>query len=55
MLKKELDIKVETVGGKKGESTLWVGDPLISRKGWIRIPGNQTVLQAVKAAAKSRK
>jgi len=53
MLKKELDIKVETVGGKKGESTVWVGDPLISLKGWIRFPGNQNILQAAKAAVKS--
>jgi hypothetical protein len=53
LLKKELDIEVETVGGKTGELTVWVGDQLVARKGRIRFPGDQTVLQAVKAALKS--
>jgi hypothetical protein len=53
LFKKELDIEVETVGGKTGELTVWGGDQLIARKRWIRFPGDQTALQAVKAALKS--
>jgi len=44
LLKKELDIEVETVGGKTGELTVWVSDQLVARKGWIRFPGDQTAL-----------
>jgi hypothetical protein len=50
LLKKELGTDVETVGGKPGEFTVWVGDKLVARKGWIRFPSDQTVLQAVRAA-----
>jgi hypothetical protein len=50
LLKKELGIDVETVGGNAGEFTVWVGDKLVARKGWIRFPSDQTVLQAVRTA-----
>jgi hypothetical protein len=53
LLKKELDIEVETVGGKTGEFTVWVGDRLVAQKGWIRFPSDQTVLRAVTAALKT--
>jgi len=49
LLKRELGIDVETVGGSTGEFTVWVGDKLVARKGWIRFPSDQTVLQAVRA------
>jgi hypothetical protein len=42
--------EVETVGGKTGEFTVWVNDKLVARKGWIRFPGDQKVLEAVRAA-----
>ena len=50
MLKKELSVEVETVGGKTGEFTVWVGDQLVARKGWVRFPSDQKVLEAVRAA-----
>jgi hypothetical protein len=50
MLRKELGVDVETVGGKTGEFTVWVDDQLVARKGWIRFPSNQTVLEAVRSA-----
>jgi hypothetical protein len=50
MLRKELGVDVETVGGKTGEFTVWVGDQIVARKGWIRFPGDQKVLEAVRSA-----
>jgi len=50
LLKRELGVDVETVGGKNGEFTVWVGDQLVARKGWIRFPSDQKVLDAVRAA-----
>jgi hypothetical protein len=50
LLKKELGIDVETVAGDRGEFTVWVGDKIVARKGWIRFPSDQTVVQAVRAA-----
>jgi hypothetical protein len=50
LLKKELGVDVETVGGKTGEFTVWVGDQLVAQKGWIRFPSDQKVLEAVRAA-----
>jgi hypothetical protein len=50
LLKKELGIDVETVGGKTGEFTVWVGDQMVAQKGWIRFPSDQKVLEAVRAA-----
>ena len=50
MLKKELGVQVETVGGKTGEFTVWVGDKLVAQKGWVRFPNNRKVLEAVRAS-----
>jgi hypothetical protein len=50
LLKRELGVQVETVGGKTGEFTVWVGDKLVAQKGWIRFPGDQKVLEAVRVA-----
>jgi hypothetical protein len=49
LLKSELGIEVETIGGKTGEFTVWVGDQLVAQKGWIRFPSDQKVLDAVRA------
>jgi hypothetical protein len=49
LLRKELNVDVETMGGKTGEFTVWVGDKLVAQKGWIRFPSDQRVLQAVRA------
>jgi hypothetical protein len=50
LLKKELGLDAEIVGGKTGEFTVWVDDKLVAQKGWIRFPSDKTVLQAVTAA-----
>ena len=53
LLQKELGAEVETTGGKTGEFTVWVGDKLVSSKGWIRFPPDRKVLEAVRAALNS--
>jgi len=50
LLKKELGVDVETAGGGLGEFTVWVGDRMVARKGWLRFPSDQRVLGAVRAA-----
>jgi hypothetical protein len=53
LLFKELGISAETTGGKAGEFTIWVGDELVAKKGWLRFPTDQKVLDAVRAALNS--
>jgi hypothetical protein len=50
LLKKELGVEVDIVGGKTGEFTVWVDDNLVAAKGWIRFPSDQKVLEGVRAA-----
>jgi len=50
LLKKELGVEVETVAGANGEFTVWVDDKLVARKGWVRFPSDQRVLEAVRSA-----
>jgi len=50
LLKKELGAEVETTGGGRGEFTVWVGEELVARKGMLRFPSDQKVLDAVRAA-----
>ena len=53
LLKKELGLDVEIVGGDAGEFTVWVGDRVVARKAWLRFPSDQRVLDAVSAALNS--
>ena len=50
LLRKELGAEVEMTGGDRGEFTVWVGDQLVARKGVLRFPSDQKVLDAVRAA-----
>ena len=50
LLRKELGAEVEMTGGDRGEFTVWVGDQLVARKGVLRFPSDQKVLETVRAA-----
>jgi len=50
LLKKELGLEVETTGGGLGEFTVRVEDRIVARKGWLRFPSDQRVLNSVRAA-----
>ena len=50
LIKRELGIEPELVEGHRGEFTIWVGDQIVAKKGWIRFPTDERVLAAVEQA-----
>lgn len=50
LIKRELGIEPELVEGERGEFTVWVGDRVVAKKGWVRFPSNKKVLAAVRQA-----
>ena len=50
LIKRELGIDPELVEGDGGEFTVWVGDRVVAKKGWIRFPSAERVLSAVQQA-----
>jgi hypothetical protein len=50
LLKKELDVETQLIAGDRGEFTVWVGDDVVARKGWLGFPDDQKVLAAVRNA-----
>ena len=50
LLRRELGVKAELVEGERGEFTVWVGDRMVAKKGWVRFPADQKVLSAVRQA-----
>ena len=50
LIKRELGIAPELVEGDRGEFTIWVGDRLVAKKGWVRFPSDKRVLAAVQQA-----
>jgi hypothetical protein len=49
-IERELGVEPELVEGGRGEFTVWVGDRMVAKKGWIRFPSDGTVLEAVRHA-----
>ena len=50
LIKRELGIQPELVEGDRGEFTVWVGDRMVAKKGWVRFPHDKKVLSAVQQA-----
>jgi hypothetical protein len=50
LIKQELGIQPELVEGDRGEFTVWVGDRMVAKKGWVRFPQDKKVLSAVQQA-----
>ena len=50
LIKQELGIQPELVEGDRGEFTVWVGDRMVAKKGWVRFPPDKKVLSVVKQA-----
>jgi hypothetical protein len=50
MIERELGVVPELVEGGRGEFTVWVGDRVVAKKGWVRFPRDATVLAAVRGA-----
>jgi hypothetical protein len=49
-IKREMGIQPELVEGDRGEFTVWVGDQMVAKKGWVRFPQAKKVLSAVQQA-----
>jgi hypothetical protein len=50
LIKRELGVEPELIEGDRGEFTVWVGDRVVAKKGWVRFPTDESVLAAVRAA-----
>jgi hypothetical protein len=50
LIRRELGVEPEVVEGDRGEFTVWVGDRLVAKKGWVRFPSEQKVLSGVRQA-----
>jgi len=50
LIKRELGVEPELAEGDRGEFTVWVGDRVVAKKGWVRFPPDQRVLSAVRQA-----
>ena len=50
LIRRELGVETELVEGDRGEFTVWVGERVVARKGWVRFPPDQRVLSEVRQA-----
>lgn len=50
LIKRELGVEPELIEGDRGEFTVWVGDRVVAKKGWVRFPPDKRVLSAVQQA-----
>ncbi len=50
LIKRELGVEPELVEGGRGEFTVWVGDRVAAKKGWVRFPPEERVLAGVRQA-----
>jgi hypothetical protein len=49
LLKQELNVETNLIEGDRGEFTVWVGDEVVAKKGWLGFPDDKKVLEAVRA------
>jgi predicted Rdx family selenoprotein len=52
LLKRELGVETELIGGDRGEFTVWVGDHIVASKNQSGFPEDDKVLEAVKETLK---
>lgn len=50
LIKRELGVEPELIEGDRGEFTVWVGDRVVAKKGWVRFPPEGKVLTEVRRA-----
>jgi hypothetical protein len=50
LLKTELGIEVELQQGRPGEFTVLVNDEVIAKKGFLMLPSDQKIIDAIKQA-----
>ena len=47
LIRRETGVEPELIEGGRGEFSVWVGDRMVAKKGWVRFPSDQSVLSAV--------
>jgi hypothetical protein len=50
LIKREFGVEPELVEGDRGEFTVWVGNRMVAKKGWVRFPRDERVLSGVRQA-----
>lgn len=50
LIRRELGVEPQLVEGDRGEFTVWVGDRVVAKKGWLRFPADPRVLSEVRRA-----
>jgi len=50
LIKRELGVQPELIEGDRGEFSVWVGNQVVAKKGWVRFPSDRKVLTAVRQA-----
>ncbi len=50
LLKSELGVETDLVAGDRGEFTVWVGETLVAKKGWLGFPADEKILASVREA-----
>ena len=50
LIKRETGVEPELVEGGRGEFSVWVGERIVSKKGWVRFPSDQSMVSAVREA-----
>jgi hypothetical protein len=53
LLKNEIGIEPQLLQGRMGEFSVWLDGKLIVKKGWLKIPSDERVLEAVQNALQS--
>ncbi len=48
LLKGELGVEATLVKGDRGEFTVWVGEEMVAKKGWLGFPDDEKILAAVR-------
>ena len=47
-MERELQVRAKLVEGDRGEFTVWVGEHVVAKKGWLGFPDDAKVLEAVR-------
>ena len=50
LIRREIGVEPELIEGGRGEFSVWVGERMVAKKGWVRFPTDQSVLSAVRQA-----
>jgi hypothetical protein len=53
LIKREIGIEAQLMQGRIGEFSVWVDERRVAQKHWLRLPQDEQVLAAVRAALRA--